>query len=95
MVNLVVFRFTRFSGPRCKKFWFSLLDAAPGAILPFESGFFAERKVRTGEEIPVVITACEERLGAAVAAMNSINRNSKANVVFRVVTLNESVEHLR
>ncbi|MCJ8744270.1 hypothetical protein PDJAM_G00116570 [Pangasius djambal] len=70
-------------------------DAAPGAILPFESGFFAERKVRTGEEIPVVITASEERLGAAVAAMNSISRNSKANVVFSVVTLNESVEHLR
>lgn len=80
--------------PCCKKS-FPLLDAAPGAILPFESGFFAERKVRTGEEIPVVITASEERLGAAVAAMNSINRNSKANVVFSVVTLNESVEHLR
>ncbi|XP_047005363.1 glycosyltransferase 8 domain-containing protein 1 isoform X2 [Ictalurus punctatus] len=42
-----------------------------------------------------MITASEERLGAAVAAMNSINRNSKANVVFSVVTLNESVEHLR
>ncbi|KAK3512982.1 hypothetical protein QTP70_034005 [Hemibagrus guttatus] len=70
-------------------------DTAPGAILPFESGFFAERKVRTGEEIPVVITASEERLGATVAAMNSISRNSKANVVFSIVTLNESVEHLR
>lgn len=70
-------------------------DAAAGAILPFESGFFAERKIKTGGEIPVVITAPEERLGAAVAAMNSISRNSKANVVFSVVTLNESVEHLR
>ncbi|KAF5904535.1 glycosyltransferase 8 domain-containing protein 1 [Clarias magur] len=70
-------------------------DAAPGAILPFENGFFAERKARTGEQIPVVITAAEERLGAAIAAMNSINRNSNANVVFSIVTLNESVEHLR
>ncbi|TSV54866.1 Serine/threonine-protein kinase Nek4 [Bagarius yarrelli] len=70
-------------------FWVQT-DAAAGAILPFESGFFAERKVRTGDEIPVVITAPEERLGAAVAAMNSISRNSKANVVFSVVTLNET-----
>lgn len=80
---------------RAVKSHFPLLDTSPGAILPFENGFFAERKVRTGEEIPVMITASEERLGAAVAAMNSINRNSKANVVFSVVTLNESVEHLR
>lgn len=92
--RLVLLRRARFSAPCCKK-WFPLSDAAPGAILPFESGFFAERKVRTGEEIPVVITASEGRLGAAVTAMNSINRNSKANVVFSVVTLNESVEHLR
>ncbi|KAG9260593.1 glycosyltransferase 8 domain-containing protein 1 [Astyanax mexicanus] len=70
-------------------------DVAPGMILPFETGFFSDRKARTGEEIPVVITAAEERLGAAVAAMNSVNQNSKANVVFNIVTLNESVEHLR
>ncbi|XP_026876305.1 glycosyltransferase 8 domain-containing protein 1 [Electrophorus electricus] len=70
-------------------------DAAAGMILPFESGFFADHKIRTGEEIPVVITAAEERLGAVVAAMNSINRNTGANVVFNIVTLNESVAHLR
>ncbi|XP_076845400.1 glycosyltransferase 8 domain-containing protein 1 isoform X2 [Brachyhypopomus gauderio] len=70
-------------------------DAAPGMILPFETGFFADHRLRTGEEIPIVITAAEERLGAAVAAMNSINQNTGANVVFSIVTLNESVEHLR
>ncbi|KAL6464416.1 hypothetical protein MHYP_G00267330 [Metynnis hypsauchen] len=70
-------------------------DVAPGMILPFETGFFSDRKVRTGPEIPVVITAAEERLGAAVAAMNSVNQNSRTNVVFSIVTLNESVEHLR
>ncbi|XP_062842567.1 glycosyltransferase 8 domain-containing protein 1 [Trichomycterus rosablanca] len=70
-------------------------DAASGAILPFESGFFTDRKVRTGNEIPVVITAAEERLGATVTAMNSLIRNSKASVVFNIVTLNESVGHLR
>uniref|UniRef100_A0A672LPT8 Glycosyltransferase 8 domain containing 1 n=1 Tax=Sinocyclocheilus grahami TaxID=75366 RepID=A0A672LPT8_SINGR len=71
-------------------------DTAPGMVLPFETDFLSDHKViRTGDEIPVVITAPEERLGAAVTAMNSIYRNSKANVVFNIVTLNESVVHLR
>uniref|UniRef100_A0A673JTF0 Glycosyltransferase 8 domain-containing protein 1 n=1 Tax=Sinocyclocheilus rhinocerous TaxID=307959 RepID=A0A673JTF0_9TELE len=71
-------------------------DTVPGMVLPFEIDFLSDHKViRTGDEIPVVITAPEERLGAAVTAMNSIYRNSKANVVFNIVTLNESVVHLR
>ncbi|KTG45566.1 hypothetical protein cypCar_00026012 [Cyprinus carpio] len=71
-------------------------DTVPGMVLPFETDFLSDHKVtRTGDEIPVVITAPEERLGAAVTAMNSIYRNSKANVVFNIVTLNESVVHLR
>lgn len=70
-------------------------DTVPGMILPFETDFLLGHKVmRSGEEIPVLITAPEERLGAAVTAMNSIYRNSKANVVFNIVTLNESVDHL-
>lgn len=68
----------------------------PGMALPFETDFLSDHKViRAGDEIPVLITAPEERLGAAVTAMNSIYRNSKANVVFNIVTLNESVVHLR
>uniref|UniRef100_A0A3Q3VNR1 Glycosyltransferase 8 domain-containing protein 1 n=1 Tax=Mola mola TaxID=94237 RepID=A0A3Q3VNR1_MOLML len=51
--------------------------------------------VRKGEEIPVLITAAEERLGAAIAAMNSVYQNSKANVVFTIVTLNDTVDHLK
>uniref|UniRef100_A0A671N5L7 Glycosyltransferase 8 domain-containing protein 1 n=1 Tax=Sinocyclocheilus anshuiensis TaxID=1608454 RepID=A0A671N5L7_9TELE len=71
-------------------------DTASGMVLPFETDFLSDHKViRTGDEIPVVITAPEERLGATVTAMNSIYRNSKANVVFSIVTLNESVVHLR
>ena len=66
-------------------------------ILPFESelspGLRPEAE-RRGEEIPVVITAVEERLGAVVAAMNSIYQNSKANVAFTIVTLNDTVDHL-
>lgn len=69
-----------------------------GMILPFESEGFPNFRLepeRTGEEIPVVITAAEERLGAVVAAMNSVYQNSKANVVFTVVTLNDTANHLK
>lgn len=50
---------------------------------------------RSGKEIAVVITAVEERLGAVVAAMNSISTNTKSNVVFYIVTMNDTVDHLR
>lgn len=66
-------------------------------ILPFESEFSPELRpdlVRTGEKIPVVITAAEERLGAVVAAMNSVYQNNKANIVFNIVTMNDTVYHL-
>ncbi|KAI9521058.1 Glycosyltransferase 8 domain-containing protein 1 [Dissostichus eleginoides] len=68
-----------------------------GMILPFESEVSPDLRletVRKGEEIPVLITAAEERLGAVVAAMNSVYQNSKANVVFTIVTLNDTVDHL-
>ncbi|XP_044204149.1 glycosyltransferase 8 domain-containing protein 1 [Thunnus albacares] len=68
-----------------------------GVILPFESELSPDLRLesaRTGEEIPVLITAAEERLGAVVAAMNSVYQNSKANVVFTIVTLNDTVDHL-
>ncbi|XP_041638777.1 glycosyltransferase 8 domain-containing protein 1 [Cheilinus undulatus] len=69
-----------------------------GMILPFESELSPDIKlelVRKGEEIPVLITAAEERLGAVVAAMNSVYQNSKANVVFTIVTLNDTADHLK
>ncbi|XP_069013345.1 glycosyltransferase 8 domain-containing protein 1 [Embiotoca jacksoni] len=69
-----------------------------GMILPFESELPPDltlESVRKGEEIPVLITAAEDRLGAVVAAMNSVYQNSKANVVFTIVTLNDTVDHLK
>ncbi|KAM9859744.1 glycosyltransferase 8 domain-containing protein 1 [Aulostomus maculatus] len=69
-----------------------------GAILPFESELSPDVRLepaRKGEEIPVLITAAEERLGGVVAAMNSIYQNTKANVVFTIVTLNDTVDHLK
>ncbi|XP_029455301.1 glycosyltransferase 8 domain-containing protein 1 [Rhinatrema bivittatum] len=50
---------------------------------------------RNEEEIPVVITAVEERLGGIIAAMNSISTNTKSNVVFHIVTANNTMGHLR
>ncbi|XP_057217352.1 glycosyltransferase 8 domain-containing protein 1 [Triplophysa rosa] len=71
-------------------------DTVAGMLLPFETDFLSNQKVRmAGDEIPVLITAPEDRLGAAVTAMNSIYQNTKANVLFNIVTLNESVDHLR
>lgn len=70
----------------------------PDVILPFESELSPDLRlqmVRKGEKIPVLITAAEERLGAVIAAMNSAYQNSKANVVFTIVTLNDTVDHLK
>ncbi|KAM9408664.1 glycosyltransferase 8 domain-containing protein 1 [Pholidichthys leucotaenia] len=69
-----------------------------GVILPFESELSPDANLqlaRKGDEIPVLITASEDRLGAVVAAMNSVYQNSKANVVFTIVTLNDTVDHLK
>lgn len=74
------------------------LNPDAGMILPFESELSSDLRleaVRKGEEIPVLITAAEERLGAVVAAMNSVYQNSKANVAFTIVTLNDTVDHLK
>ncbi|MEQ2170847.1 hypothetical protein GOODEAATRI_004467, partial [Goodea atripinnis] len=69
-----------------------------GQILPFEAELSPDIKLkmeRKGEEIPVLITATEDRLGAVITAMNSVYQNSKANVVFTIVTLNDTVGHLK
>ncbi|XP_047203881.1 glycosyltransferase 8 domain-containing protein 1 [Girardinichthys multiradiatus] len=69
-----------------------------GQILPFEAELSPDIKLkmeRKGEEIPVLITATEDRLGAVITAMNSVYQNSKANVVFTIVTPNDTVGHLK
>ncbi|KAM5280223.1 glycosyltransferase 8 domain-containing protein 1 isoform 1-T1 [Ctenodactylus gundi] len=47
------------------------------------------------EEIPVVIAASEDRLGGTIAAINSIQHNTRSNVIFYIVTLNNTADHLR
>ncbi|XP_047439500.1 glycosyltransferase 8 domain-containing protein 1 [Mugil cephalus] len=69
-----------------------------GVILPFEAELSPDVRPlpqRNGEEILVLVAADEDRLGAVVAAMNSVYQNSKANVVFTIVTLNDTVDHLK
>lgn len=69
-----------------------------GMILPFESDPSPNLRLayeRKGEEIPILLSAAEERLGAVVAVINSVYQNSKANVVFTIVTQNETVDHLK
>ncbi|XP_043943772.1 glycosyltransferase 8 domain-containing protein 2 [Protopterus annectens] len=47
------------------------------------------------EEIPIVICAAAGRMGAAMAAINSIYSNTDANVVFYIVGLKNSLPHIR
>ncbi|XP_043824382.1 glycosyltransferase 8 domain-containing protein 2 [Dromiciops gliroides] len=47
------------------------------------------------EEIPVVVCAAAGRMGAAMAAINSIYSNTDANVLFYVVGLRNTLSHIR
>ncbi|XP_042325371.1 glycosyltransferase 8 domain-containing protein 2 [Sceloporus undulatus] len=47
------------------------------------------------DEIPVVICAAAGRMGAAIAAINSIYSNTDSNVVFYVVGLKNGIPHIR
>ncbi|KAG6938103.1 glycosyltransferase 8 domain containing 1 [Chelydra serpentina] len=73
-------------------------DSSPLGLQPID--FIPEAPQRltneqNDQEIPVVITASDDRLGGVIAAMNSIYHNTKSNVVFHIVTLNDTVDHLR
>lgn len=46
-------------------------------------------------EIPVLLCASEERLGAAMATVNSIHSNTDAKVFFYIVTLHDAVKLTR
>ncbi|KAM9467654.1 glycosyltransferase 8 domain-containing protein 2 isoform 2-T3 [Clarias gariepinus] len=45
--------------------------------------------------IPVVICAAEERLGAAMATINSVYSNTKSSVIFYIVTLRDAIKLTR
>ncbi|NWU97446.1 GL8D1 protein, partial [Upupa epops] len=75
-----------------------LSDSSPLGLQPIDFIPAAPQRLAGGKnekEISVVIAAPEERLGGAIAAMNSIHHHTRTNVVFHIVTLNETVDHLR
>ena len=75
-----------------------LTDSNPLGLQPIDFIPAAPQRLtdeRNDREISVVIAASDERLGGAIAAMNSIYRNTRSNVVFYIVTLNDTVDHLR
>lgn len=45
--------------------------------------------------IPVVICAASGRIGATIAAINSIYSNTNANVLFYIIGLRNSLVHIR
>ncbi|XP_062861322.1 glycosyltransferase 8 domain-containing protein 2 [Trichomycterus rosablanca] len=46
-------------------------------------------------DIPVVICASEERIGATVATINSVYSNTQASVIFYIVTLRDTIKTIR
>ncbi|XP_076861293.1 glycosyltransferase 8 domain-containing protein 2 isoform X2 [Brachyhypopomus gauderio] len=59
------------------------------------SGRAGEDAPEAESDIPVVICAAEERLGAAMATINSVCSNTQANVFFYIVTLRDAVGLVR
>ncbi|XP_039617746.1 glycosyltransferase 8 domain-containing protein 2 isoform X1 [Polypterus senegalus] len=54
-----------------------------------------EEEEEEEEEVPVVICAAEGRIGATIAAINSIYSNSDGNVLFYIVAMANSLQHVR
>ncbi|GAA6102770.1 glycosyltransferase 8 domain-containing protein 2 [Tachysurus ichikawai] len=46
-------------------------------------------------DIPIVICAAEQRLGAAMATINSVYSNTRASVFFYIVTLRDAIKLTR
>ncbi|XP_016137147.1 glycosyltransferase 8 domain-containing protein 2-like [Sinocyclocheilus grahami] len=54
-----------------------------------------EDEKATDTDIPVVICASEERIGAAIATVNSVYSNSRASIFFYIVTLRDAIKKIR
>ncbi|XP_057179555.1 glycosyltransferase 8 domain-containing protein 2 isoform X3 [Triplophysa rosa] len=46
-------------------------------------------------DVPVLICASEERIGASMATINSVFSNTQANVFFYIVTLRDAIRNIR
>ncbi|XP_012674095.1 glycosyltransferase 8 domain-containing protein 2 [Clupea harengus] len=54
-----------------------------------------ELEAKERGSIPVVICASEERLGGAMATINSVQSNTEASVFFYIITLRDSIKRIR
>lgn len=55
-----------------------------------------DREVEEDENVvPIVICSSEERMGATMAAVNSVHSNTNAPLFFYVVTLHDAVKLTR
>ncbi|KAM9684469.1 glycosyltransferase 8 domain-containing protein 2 isoform 2-T4 [Dama dama] len=66
-----------------------------GTMLRNEGDDDAETAEEMEDEIPVVICAAAGRMGAAMAAINSIYSNTDANILFYVVGLRNTLSRIR
>ncbi|KAG7454382.1 hypothetical protein MATL_G00259070 [Megalops atlanticus] len=55
----------------------------------------ADEVAEAEDDILVVVCAAEERMGAAMATINSIRSNTEASVFFYIVTLHDTVKYAR
>jgi hypothetical protein len=54
-----------------------------------------EHKDNSKNDIPVVICASENRMGAAMATINSVHSNTDASLIFFIVTLEGAIQLTR
>ncbi|XP_056430499.1 glycosyltransferase 8 domain-containing protein 2 [Hyla sarda] len=72
--------------------WYSTIYKAP--TLKEEEDIALEEEEEE-DVIPVVICAAAGRMGATIAAINSIYSNTNANVLFYIIGLRNSLTHIR
>lgn len=84
--------------------WKTVKSTAP---LPAAGGAPAKKDGTRGEEeeekeeeeeedvVPVVICSSEERMGATMAAVNSVHSNTDARLFFYIITLRDAVKLTR
>ncbi|XP_051546984.1 glycosyltransferase 8 domain-containing protein 2 isoform X2 [Myxocyprinus asiaticus] len=54
-----------------------------------------EDETEVDRDIPVLICASEERIGATMATINSVYSNTRASVFFYIVTLRDAIKKIR
>ncbi|MBN3312313.1 GL8D2 protein, partial [Atractosteus spatula] len=69
--------------------------AAPRSSDPGEVNQRGAAEDGPDQEILVVICAAEDRMGGTIAAINSVYSNTEARLLFYIVTLRDSVSHVR